>query len=336
MLNSDENKALVGLTLLSDVREIENDNAKYFLDYTYDVNLDSPLINYYIEITKADKDFGFGVEVFDRNYIDYVFSPKVNALLRFNRNEEAVRLINGSLELDFRVYLQDFRDMQKKIVDTIVYNSHDLMELKNLNIRYVYNSQFEDANFNVSNFIGVACSKIRELTGITTVVLVFNDDNTIKRGSLRGNFDTVDYLGIFRGEHIACAGHKGAFGITDMSGGEDFKLIDEAIGIAEREAFENQYIGRIQEVNNLKLFVDNRNGIYCRQIAHKNNYLRDAKRLYLKYTGLGATRYKKGKMFEFDIDGIKVKCFDEDLNLSNGLLLPLEERGYIQFYLRRQ
>lgn len=336
MLEDDELKALVGLTLLSDIREIENDNAKYFLDYTFDTNLDSNLIKYFLDITKPEKDYGFGEVVFDRNFIDYVFSPKLNALLRFNKTVEAVMLINGALDLEYSKYLQDFRDMQKKIIDGIIDGCSDLLELDNLNLKYIYGDAFYYGDYDVSNFIGVACSKIREFTGKTTVVIVLNRDNTIRRGSLRGNFDNVDYLGIFRGEHVVCAGHKGAFGIISMNGDEDFKLISDTIGICEQEAFTNQYEGRIKNVNNLKLFVDTMGGVVCRDMAHKNNYLRDSKRIYIKYTGENVKRYQKGKMWEYDIDGIKVKCFDEELNLENGLILPLEERGYIQFYLRRE
>lgn len=328
-----EIQALVGLTLLTDVREIENDRAKFFLDKTYDRDLDSELIKYFIAMARPQVDYGFGEQVFDRNFIDYVFSPKVNALLRFNKTDWALALINGDLPLDYNERLTAFRDSQKTIVAEIVEKSMDLYELDNLVIRYIYGSAFYYGDYDVSNFIGVACSKIRETTGKTTVVLVLNDDNTIRRGSLRGNFDIVDYLGIFRSEGVICAGHKGAFGIISMSGGEDFNRISDLIGEGEREILLTQYQDRIVNVNNLSLFLLNDQS---RLMANKNNYLRDSKRHYIKYTGCDVRRYQIGKMWEYNIDGIKVKCFDEELNLENGLLLPLEERGYIQFYLRRQ
>jgi hypothetical protein len=35
------------------------------------------------------------------------------------------------------------------------------------------------------------------------------------------------------------------------------------------------------------------------------------------------------------VDGIPILSFDGGLNIENGLILPLKERGYIKFYLRK-
>lgn len=332
MLENEELMALVGLTLLSDVREIESELAEDILKVTFDRELNSPLIDYYLDITKPKNDYGFGQRVFDRNYIDYVFSPQVNALLRFNRNEDAVNLINGTLPLAFNEVLQRYRMAQQVKRDAIIEKCKDFKELEHINIKYVFFDEFPK-DVDISNFIGIACSKMREMTGKTTVIIVFNIDGTIKRGSLRGNFDTVPYLDIFTQHGVKCGGHQGAFGIIEMSNDTDLDSISNIIGEYEKMEKHHQYDNRITNIGNLSIFLMNQ---ACRKMAVKNNFLRDSKRLYIKYTGDNYKRYQKGKMWEYEIDGIKVKCFDEDLSLENGLLLPLEERGYIEFYLRRE
>ena len=39
-------------------------------------------------------------------------------------------------------------------------------------------------------------------------------------------------------------------------------------------------------------------------------------------------------MVEYVLDGVAVKCFDENLSIDNGVILAIKERGYIQFYLK--
>ena len=41
-------------------------------------------------MTKDAKDYEFGVANMDRNFVDYKFAPKINALFRLNKNRDAM------------------------------------------------------------------------------------------------------------------------------------------------------------------------------------------------------------------------------------------------------
>lgn len=322
-----DEKALVGMSLLSDIRPIENVVAKDFLDYTY--NTKSPLLEYLVAVTKNASDFGFGIQTLDRNYIDYTFSPKINALFRLNKGDEAVNIINGCYPLENG--LNVYKNIQVTSIETIIKNLQG-EELPNLVSKFVTADLKVFQDFNASNFIGVACSRIKNF-GKTSFLFVREGDMVL-RGSVRGLCDDVDYLTLFRKHGFTGEGHKNAFGVmnTDISK-INLDALDTEICELEKNSKKTTYDGRVIEVTNLSMYLKGKN----LEIAELNNYVRDAKRTYLKYVGSGAKRYPKGKMWEYTIDGVTVKCFDEDLNLENGLILPLLERNsYVQFYLRKQ
>lgn len=92
-MDSERNRALVGMTLLSDVREIENNNAMKFLETLYAWH--DKYSEYLISLTKGAMKPGFGEQRhLDRNYVDFSFSPKFNALFRLNMGDIAVKLFN--------------------------------------------------------------------------------------------------------------------------------------------------------------------------------------------------------------------------------------------------
>lgn len=324
----EDEKSLVGISLLTDARPIEGDIAREFLLSVY--NNESTMMSYLLAVTKPDRDYGFGVQrALDRNYLDYTFAPKINSLLRLNRGDAAVQIINGTYPLVND--LETLRRVQSSVVDAILANLQG-HELGNLVVKYVLSDINTSVEVNISNFIGVACSRVKN--GGKTSFLFVRDGIRLVRGSVRGLHDGVDYLGIFRSFGLKCEGHKAAFGvltadILDL----DIVGLDEAIEQAERGIKAVSYEGRILDVSNLGLFLQGKN----KQIAVYNTLVRDAVRVYVRYTGSNVKRVQKGRMWEFIIDGVTIKCFDEDLSLDNALILPLYERNsYTQFYLRKK
>lgn len=323
-----EEKALVGLSLLSDVRPIENPIAQDFLYTTY--HIDSPLFQYFVDLTKGNYDFGFGVPVMDRNFIDYTFCPKVNALFRLNKGEDAIRLFMG--QFDSSLDLDIYRNVQNAIVDSIIENLQG-EEFSNLVCKYVPSNLSLPYNFGLTNFIGLACSRIKNAG--KTAFLFVEEDGKVKRGSVRGLCDGIDYLNLFRQYGFKAEGHKNAFGVLEVDfANVDFAALNNAIAELELGYKETRYQGRILEVSNLSFFLNSPNI----KLADYNNYLRDSYRYYVKYVGsnvvdLGVN--KSGKLREYEVDGVRVKSFDPTLDFHNALILPIKERrSYINFFLR--
>lgn len=327
-LFGNDEKALVGLTLLSDVRPLGSDEANEFLTVTY--THASPLVNYLIDLTKPDFDFGFGVQTFDRNFIDYTFSPKINSLFRLNKGYEAIKVFNGSYteKADLDVY----RAVQNIICEDILRNLEGVSG-SNLEVQSVpHDLALTHQNYSITNCVGLAASKHLTATNRTTLLYV-EKDGQVLRGSVRGLCEDVDYLDIFRSFGFDAEGHAGAFGVKGFDKTSvDLVGLNEAIATAEHGYAERKYTNRVLEVNNLNFFMSSRNVA----VANYNNFVRDSSRVLLKYTGSSIVETKRGKMTEFTVDGVKVMSFEEGLTPLNGLIMPLQERGkYINFYLKK-
>lgn len=320
-----EEKALVGLSLLSDIRPIENDIAKDFLHATY--NHKTQYLQYLIDVAKPDRDFGFGIQTFDRNYIDFTFSPKINALFRLNKGDDAISIFSGSYKSQGE--LDVYRRIQNSIRDTIIENLKGT-ELSNLTYKYVDSNLPLPYQFDITNFVGLACSQLKNF-GKTTILFVRENGN-IKRGSVRGLCDDVDYLEVFRHYGFKAEGHKNAFGVLSVDfSNVDLHGLNATIEKLEFGYEERKYTGRLLDVNNLAFFLNSKNASF----ADYNNYVRDHSRIFLRYTGSNIERYQKGKAIEYNLDGVKVLAFDESLAVNDALILPVSERGgYIQFYLK--
>lgn len=350
-------RALVGLTLLSDIRPIENKEAETFLRTLYICRL--PYIQYLIDITKAERDYQFGVPRLERNYADYTFNPKINALFRLNMGTVAMDLAFGT-KPSFN--LDDARLIQNQITDYIAenlkspFNTNNLLDmqapgvtqfvktvtdangnevqlsdvvLSSLDIAYMPMVHISDS-YSICNFIGLTCSH-RKGFGKSCVAYV-GDDSHVIRGSFRGRFDSVDYLGLFKKYGFRCDGHRNAFGIMDCDLKDvDFIGLNTEIERLEAEAERHEYENRLVSVDNLSVFM---HSDLLKQIAMTNIFVRDSYRIYLKYTGTNAKRTVRGKMFEYNIDGVMVKCFDEDIDTSNGYILPIYDRNVLTFYLK--
>lgn len=321
-----DEKALVGLSLLSDIRPLESQLAREFLHTTFTHK--SPMIEYLVQVTKNDVDYGFGVQTFDRNFIDYTFSPKINALFRLNRGEDAIKIFQGTF--DPTIDLSVFRQIQNAIVDEIILHLRG-EEYSNLIFKHVPIDLPLPYKYNITNFIGLACSRVKNF-GKTTFLYV-EENGRVVRGSVRGLCDDVDYLSLFRKYGFVCEGHKNAFGVTDVDFSKvDIQALNREIASLEEGYLARKYEGRVLEVNNLSFFVNSLNVF----IADYNNYVRDSHRIYLKYTGSNVEKYQRKKSIEYIVDGMRVMCFDENLDFSEALILPLRERGnYVQFYLKR-
>lgn len=355
---SKDREAIVGITLLSDARPIENDKARKYLKTTYSSDPQTGYIGYLVN-SVLDSDYGFGVPRMDRNFIDYVFSPRVNALLRFGRETEAIDFILGR-----GISSSNPRSLQHDLLLSMK-NRASILELQNITIVGVNALDFQDfPDVDITSFIGLLCSDLKG-TGRSVLGFVF-ENGKVTRASFRGRYDDIHYLAGFRNLGINAQGHPPAFGIIDFEPNtQTWYELDDLIG--DLDSY-HEITAKIYEVSNLGMFMTQRG----MSIASDNCYVRDMYRTYIDYKGtniqeikhtyrsepfspddytlgreadftsknesfkyiLDAKGKKITKYIEYVIDGKKVKSFGVDVR--EGLILPILEKGYIQLYVRER
>lgn len=354
---SKEREALVGITLLSDVRQIENDKARKYLKTTYTSDTSEGYLNYLIENT-TDTDFSFGAPRLDRNFIDFTLNPRINALLRFNRTEEAIQFVLGhGLKKD------NYRESQRNLVAEMTAKANTLL-LPSLDILAINALDFMQYNVKITSFIGLLCSDWKDKhEGKSVIGLVF-ENGKITRASFRGRYDDIHYRSGFKNLGIKAEGHPTAFGLIDFEPErETWVQLDDLV--TDLESHHSTTVSIINS-NNLAVTLT-RDGM---TLANENQYVRDMYRTYIKYLGnnikINKITYKMSeftdedyrtgvipdkvegkvsykylrdtqgnaipKYIEYMIDGRKVKSFG--VTIEEGLILPMLEKGYIQLYVR--
>lgn len=328
-----ENRALVGVTLLSDARVIEGDKARKYLKSAFNLNIEDGTYLEYLVKNTIEYDFGFGCPRMDRNYIDFTFSPRLNSLFRFGKEAEVLNFILG---IDSN--LPNLRKQQSKVVEEmkkIMYK----VDYSDLTVCCVVEEEFIIPDVDITSFIGLLCSNVKG-TGKSTLAFVL-DKGVVTRASFRGQFDDIDYKGALRSIGIDAQGHDNAFGIQDFKYTDDTWIKINTV-ISKIDKGHKSTI-KIKEVSNLQFFLTQ----HGYKTAENNNYCRDLYKTYIKYTGKSVTvsRYKKATLkedgsvdkkayIEYIIDGNRVKSFDENLTPQNGFILLTLEKGYVQLYLR--
>lgn len=321
MFDTIENRALVGITLLSDVRPIESKEAQEYLECTFSRDNSEGYFKYLIDNT-IKSDFGFGIPKMDRNFVDFAFSPRINSMLRFNESIEAVDFILGR-----GMKVEDKRELQKDYTQYLLEKA-SITELTHMYLVSIKKEDLTDYTYiEPSNFIGLACSKVKDRGKCTVIVLTENEK--LVRGSFRGRYDGIDYLTFFRENGSVAFGHDPAFGIHEIDLSEvGISKLNNGIGALEK-GFKSTI--KIIEVENLSFFCINK----ARKIATKNNFVRDAFRTYVRYKGENINRIRGNDNYiEYLVDGNTVKSFDVKLDVRDALILPITEKGYVNLYLR--
>lgn len=317
--NTKENKALVGLTLLTDVRNIENINARLYLQELY-THPYKGYIGYLLDNSIGDKDYGFGIPRLDRNYVDYKFSPLINSYLRFNKQDEVVEFILGSGILSLQ-----YRDLQRDFVSELLEKAN-IIPFDNLNVVVVDIAKFSpDTREYISNFIGLLASRVLDMKKSCIAYVV--NGREVGRASFRGLVNGVNYLSPIS-ELVDGVGHEPAFGIKNLKPSKSlFKEISNICKkLEEGISFKAKYI----EVGNFSMFANVRGY----NLGIENIYCLSENRVYVKYTGKNIVKKRNGAKFqEYSIDGVNVICFNSDLDPSKDLILPIIERGVLNFYL---
>lgn len=321
-----ENRALVGLTLLSDVCEIENPLAAGYLYDLYNHKKEG-YIGYLIDHTMGGKDYGFGSPRMDRSYVDFKFSPAINSNLRFGNENDVVRFFLGSGKLDLECHSR-----QKELVKAIQ-KSVTVKEFSNL--RVVFYKDWEvksnESVDSLSGFVGLVASRYLDgKKSVIAYVVSIKEDGTkyVKRASFRGNLSTADYLTGIR-KFVTAEGHPTAFGIKEMVPSRELfsSINDVCAGLDATSA----HSCSVRPVINMSVYSGSRG----RETAEKNMYCLSRNRSYVRYIGKGISVKRSGENYtEYSVDGVSVMCFDNAVNFSNGLIFPILERGYVKYYLQ--
>lgn len=352
-------EAIVGISLLTDVRATESEKAKAYLRTAFRIDPETPYIKYLIDNTSTG-DYTFGMPRMDRNFIDYTLSPTINALLRYNKTQEAIDFI---LEKGLQRGNQ-YRQSQSDLM-TVMAERVRLLCLSSVNILAILDTDFMDyANVELSDFIGLLCSNFKDKYGGKSVLGFTVANNKVTRASFRGKYDDIPYLSSIRQLIPNADGHQTAFGIKNFEPTQDLWInLNDLISDLESNHVKTV---NILEVSNLAALL-NEKGL---KIAEENCYVRDCFRTYIKYIGSNVqiikTSYKmiemtyqdrlngltpdmkKGdkeykyllddngrripKFIEYLVDGRKMKSFGEPLEKC--VILPILEKGYIQLYVK--
>ena len=355
---SDIREAIVGITLLSDVRAIENNNkARRYLTKTFRADTTEGYIKYLVQSTMGN-DFGFGVPKLDRNFIDYKLSPYINALLRANKTAEAIDFVLGRGAIG-----SEYRDLQKELTEVMKARANKL-ELPNIAILAINELDFVNYKIKISSYIGLLCSAWKDTHKGVSVLGFTYGNGKITRCSFRGRYDDVHYQTGFRNLGHHAEGHPTAFGIQDFEPTQDTWIeLNDLIG--ELEEGHKDTI-KVVPVSNFAVYATQ----HGMETANYNIYVRDMYRTYWKYVGNNykvlQTTYKevefsdedyranrvpdrvyKGKNYKYLrdengepiakyikylVDGREVKSFGT--KITDGLILPVLEKGYVSYQIK--
>lgn len=348
--------ALVGVTLLSDVRPIENVKAEAYLKATYSSDVSQGYLKYLVNSIPASS-FSFGVPRLDRNFIDFSLSPCINSMLRYDKTDEAINYILG-----FGISELACRGKQKDLIREMS-TKMEVHDLGSMHVLCLKPSSFGNLDVPLTNFIGLLCSNYKDKNGgISTLGFVY-ENGKVLRTSFRGRYDDIHYNSAFRNLGIDAHGHPTSFGIQNFNPDADL-LTQMADVVYELEENHKDTITIINS-NNLGMTVTQ----HGMKIATKNSYVRDMYRTYIRYTGKNIKVVRKTyhmreltyaescrgvipdetknglpyiyerdengdavcKFIEYLIDGRKVVSFGTPI--EEGLILPSLENTYIRLFV---
>ena len=280
---SKEREALVGITLITDARALENEKARKYLRTTYSADTSNASYLNYLVNGISDEDFGFGTKKLDRSFIEYTLSPTLNALLRADKLNEAIDFILGK-----GLANKNVRAKQRELINDMIASakvttilSTDFIALDIVNLKKHY------PNVDFSNYVGVTCSKYMNLHNQnSSICFIIDEDDkgvrSIGRCSFRPRYQDLAYLSELRSIGIVDAkGHETAFGIVNFqkyATPDWFNKIACAIYTLETDYVDKRTVLDVQNLNIWHLTK----GV---NVATENSYVRSFLSTYIKYRG---------------------------------------------------
>lgn len=317
--------ALVGITLLSDIRDIENPRARKFLRQTYTAKY-TGYVQHLIDGAMG-VDYGYGVPHLDRNFIDFKLSPRINSMLRLGKEVEAVEFVMGGSKPTV-----DYAAIQRNIVAVMVEEAKmhegDNLIFAEFNIPDIM-AKLGHPDVNLSNFVGLCCSRLTD-KGKSVIGYTVDYDGSTDRASFRGRVNTADYRSRMS-KIIDGRGHGVAFGVIGFKPtGKSFRALDAIAGEAE-EGIDTD--AKYVDVPNLARFFGGKEG---ETLARENGFKLGPNRVHVRYTGktLSVSR-DAPKITIYKINQWEVRSFNKALDPKVDLIEPYLSRGKVELTLSR-
>ena len=317
-LNESDYKVLVGITLLSDSRDIENEICRYFLHHCYNYWEDTKYSEF---ITRfRTNDYNFGTTKIERNFIDFEFSPVINSLFRFNKGLLVIDAVN---KLEITDDLLEYKNLQRTLVDYLYDNTNfneypkliqGVLDLKSLDCSNVI-----PVSANVDNFVGLIASRAKDGYNKTSWIIA-EGDRPLNRGSVRGHDSSFDYMSIFR-KYVIANGHTMAFG-TYSGKSLNLPRLNEDLTKYDIQGLKYSHL----ETSNLKMLLRQQD---IKKIAYINMFLKSDRQILIEYRGSGVNlKLRRGIAREYDVDGVRVVAFSERTDRIHPVLVS----GYLQLF----
>ena len=324
--------AMHGVTLLSDVRDIENPLAREILKVTYETPLvQMPVLRKLSQVCQSEVPdvFQRHPEKLDRTFVDFSLSPYINASYQLNLTEYLFRLC---IQTDF------YYSLPAKTIRTRILNHMKkylkVTELEHLVILAIdvseipETSDFAEYNFKYTSFLGLIANQYLRDLGKTVLIAAVDKGNWL-RGSVRGFHSDIEYREFFEKHNFDAQGHKGAFGLVSVNGFIHFPTLDKDLGILEQGASKQGL--NIHVMSNLLAEFDK-----LRELAYENEFLLSSHHHSISYSGLAYSTYSESaKKKGYDVDGMFVESFDKELNPKNALIVPYLIDNELRLILRK-
>lgn len=317
---SEEYTALGAITLLSDVRDLNNPHARHELSVLYNAKYRGEIRRLFDGVMKGRKDYSYGVPRFDRTFVDFTFTPTINSLIRLGREYEAFEFIcGGSLTIGEESPQSVQKAFVKRIIDSAVVRDFGMLRIVRID-----ETKFTGLDKKiVSNFVGLVCSKLTD-GGKNVLGYVVQDDGSVGRTSFRGTKTGINYRSSLEGV-IDARGHEIAFGVKNFNpSAKVFKQVVNIINTLEKNSKESLKVIEMESLVGVK------------EIAIANEFLNNEDRTYIRYTGsLATVVYESDKITKWNLNGVEVLQFSKELDIHKDLILPSMDRKSVSLVLER-
>lgn len=322
-------ECMQAISLLSDVREIENPLAKGILKTLYETKLDKiPIVRKLAIVSQYETPdlFQHSLEYLDRTFIDYSLSPYINACYQLNLSEMLFKIIN---------FKPTTWEPVKTVRKAILNNLESALKVTHLSNMVVLTLKMQDIekikyegdyDFSYTSFIGLLAN--RYLGYRKPVFIIAIQDKTFMRGSVRGISFNLDYKEVFMKLGYECKGHTGAFGVTKLSKSSKMSQLNDALGILHQG-----YEGVDGKIIVLKDLLANHSELLS--IATENEYLLSQNFIKIKFKGLDySVKRETAGMIIYEVNGLEVRTFDKELHPKNSYIIPSWEDNSLKLTLK--
>lgn len=215
--NTVEYRAMVGITLLSDVRDIEAPNAIHFMEPMFGYNSSGYLREMSLAAERNRINL-FRYPAFTREFVNFTFNPQLNAMLRLGYEKDVVRYILNQPGWE-GINAPAAQTKQRKLVTSMSRKAvvRDLPGCVAVILKVEDLDEEEQRLY--THFIGLLCSRFSDTYNKPAVGFCIEGKKVV-RGSFRGQVSGYDYRGLISKrcpEGVEVRGHGIAFGIVGLT-----------------------------------------------------------------------------------------------------------------------